>query len=150
MQHTRRLTHVQHMKHYLRASYYCAAHKLLLVCSTRKIARVQYKKVDSHAVHFTSHAYFDSSHDKNWRTHSSSPHASVNLDVSCTVADWSAFLELVLSTMLSHNSDNGAHRGHYIGGMGLIFNPALVRRLLGPPGLSGPITSTSWTHRHSK
>ena len=31
-------------------------------------------------------------------------------------------------------------------GMGLIFTPVLVRCLFGPPGLSGPImTSTSWT-----
>ena len=31
-------------------------------------------------------------------------------------------------------------------GMGLIFIPALVRFLLGHLGLSGPMTSTSWTH----
>ena len=31
-----------------------------------------------------------------------------------------------------------------MGGMGLIFTPVLVRR---PPVLSGPMTSTSWTHR---
>ena len=37
-----------------------------------------------------------------------------------------------------------------MGGMGLIFTPVLMRHLLGPPGLSGPITSTSWTHRCSK
>ena len=33
-----------------------------------------------------------------------------------------------------------------MGGMGLIFTPVLVRRLLGPPGLSRPMTGTSWTH----
>ena len=33
-------------------------------------------------------------------------------------------------------------------GMGLIFTPVLVRCLLGPPGLSGPMTSTSWTITH--
>ena len=35
-----------------------------------------------------------------------------------------------------------------MGGMGLIITPVLVRRLLGPPGLSGPTYdySTSWTH----
>ena len=32
-----------------------------------------------------------------------------------------------------------------MGGMGLIFTPVLVRRLIGPPGLSRPMTSTSWT-----
>ena len=30
-----------------------------------------------------------------------------------------------------------------MGGMGLLFTPVLVRRLLGPTGLSGPMTSTS-------
>ena len=34
--------------------------------------------------------------------------------------------------------------------MGLIFIPALVRCSLSPPGLSGPMTGTSWTHRTSK
>ena len=34
--------------------------------------------------------------------------------------------------------------------MGLIFTPVLMRHLLGPPGLSGPMASTSWTHRCSK
>ena len=29
--------------------------------------------------------------------------------------------------------------------MGLILTPVLVRHLLGPPGLSGLMTSTSWT-----
>ena len=37
-----------------------------------------------------------------------------------------------------------------MGGMGLIFTPVLVRRLLGPLGLSGSMTSTSWTHSYSK
>ena len=37
-----------------------------------------------------------------------------------------------------------------MGGMGLIFTPVLVRCLLGPPVLSGPVTSTSWTLRCSK
>ena len=30
-------------------------------------------------------------------------------------------------------------------GMGLIFIPVLVRLLLGPPGLSRPMISSSWT-----
>ena len=47
MQHTRRLTSVQHTKHYSLASNYCAAHKLLLACCTLKLAHVQYKIVDS-------------------------------------------------------------------------------------------------------
>ena len=33
-------------------------------------------------------------------------------------------------------------------GMGLIFTPLLVRRLIGPPVLSRPMTSTSWTHSY--
>ena len=33
-----------------------------------------------------------------------------------------------------------------MGGMDLIFTFALVRHLLGPPGLPGHMTSTSWTH----
>ena len=37
-----------------------------------------------------------------------------------------------------------------MGGMDLIFTPVLVRRLIGPPGLSGPVTGTSWTHSYSK
>ena len=37
-----------------------------------------------------------------------------------------------------------------MGGMGLIFTPVLVRRLLSPSVLSGPMTSTSWTHSYSK
>ena len=60
----------------------------------------------------------------------------------CTVAltglaDWSAFLELVLLTMWSHKWDDGAYGGHYMEGMGLIFTPVLVRCLLGPLGLLG-------------
>ena len=35
-----------------------------------------------------------------------------------------------------------------MGGMGLIFTPVLVRHLLGPLGLSGPMTSTFRTHRY--
>ena len=38
----------------------------------------------------------------------------------------------------------------WAGDMGLIFTPVLVRRLIGPLGLSRPITSTSWTHGYSK
>ena len=39
-----------------------------------------------------------------------------------------------------------------MGGMGMIFTPALVSCLLGPLGLSGPthMTSTSWTPSYSK
>ena len=37
-----------------------------------------------------------------------------------------------------------------MGGMGMIFTPVLVRRLLGPLDLSGPMTSSSWTCRYSK
>ena len=37
-----------------------------------------------------------------------------------------------------------------MGGVGLIFTPMLVTRLLGHPGLSGPMNGTSWTHGTSK
>ena len=37
-----------------------------------------------------------------------------------------------------------------MGGMGLIFTPVLVRSLIGPPGLSRPMTNGSWTHSYSK
>ena len=86
MQHIRRLTRVllQHTKHYSHASYYHAAHKILLACSARNIAHIQFTKGYSCATHFVSHACFDLSHDKNWRTHTCSLHASVNLDVNCT------------------------------------------------------------------
>ena len=33
-----------------------------------------------------------------------------------------------------------------MGGVGLIFTPVLVTYVLGPLGLSGPMTRTSWTH----
>ena len=35
-----------------------------------------------------------------------------------------------------------------MGGIDLIFTPVLVRRLIGPPGLSRPMTSTSWAHSY--
>ena len=37
------------------------------------------------------------------------------------------------------------HEGHYMGGMGLVFIPILVRCPLGFLGSSGIMTSTSWT-----
>ena len=37
-----------------------------------------------------------------------------------------------------------------MGGTGLIFIPVLVRHLLGPPNLSRPMTSRSWSHSYSK
>ena len=75
----------------------CAAHEALLVCFlllciTRIITHVQHmKKVNSRVAHFVLHACFDSRHDKNWRTHACSSHASVNLDMSCTVNDTNYF-----------------------------------------------------------
>ena len=74
----------------------------------------------------------------------------------CTVAltgltEWSAFLEMVLPTMWSHDWDNGAHGGYQMGGTyGSDIHPVLVTRLVGPPGLSGLMTSTFWTHGTSK
>ena len=85
IQHIRTLIHVQHTKCYSCASYHRAVHELLVACSAWKLVRMQYMKFDSLAVHFVPHACFNSSYDKNWRTHMCSPHASVNLDVSCTV-----------------------------------------------------------------
>ena len=66
---------------------------------------------------------------------------------SCTVAlaglaDWSAFLGLVLLTMSIHVWDNGAHGGHQMGGFGVIFTPVLVTCLLGHPGLPRLMTRT--------
>ena len=55
---------MQHIKHYSYASYYRAAHEVLLACSAQNIAHIQYMKVDLHAAHFMSHACFNVSHDK--------------------------------------------------------------------------------------
>ena len=50
------------------------------------------------------------------------------------LADWSAFLEQVLPTIckVMTETGNGAHEGHYMGDMGLIFTPVLVKCFLGP------------------
>ena len=37
----------------------------------------------------------------------------------------------------------------YVCEVGVIFTPVLVRCLLGPLGLSGPMTNTSWTHSYN-
>ena len=81
VQHTRRLTRVQHMKYYSRASYNRAAHKdgpraaheIELACSTQKITLVSHAS----SVRVTRQKY------KNTRV---LPHVSVNLEMSCTVA----------------------------------------------------------------
>ena len=116
MQHTCRLSRVQHTKHYLRASYYRAAHKVLLACSAWNIARVQYTEVHPHAAHFVSHACFDSSHDKNWRTQACSLHGSVNLDLSCTIIIyWQHTTGYKLYTYMWFNCDIvNSHAVHYI------------------------------------
>ena len=67
----------------------------------------------------------------------------------CTIAltvlaDWSTFLELVFPSMGSHNWRALG------GGIGPIFTPVLLRRLLGPLGLSGSVINTFWTHGCSK
>ena len=80
MQHTRRLTGVQHTKYYLRASYNCAAHEdgsrveheIELACSTQKLTLVSHTSSDR----VTRQKY------KNTRV---LPHTSVNLDVSGTI-----------------------------------------------------------------
>ena len=58
MQHAKRLTRMQHTKHYSCTSYCHAAHELILACSTRNIARVC-RKVYSPTSHFMSHVCSD-------------------------------------------------------------------------------------------
>ena len=78
MQHTRRITRVQHTK-----SDSCAVSPLacstwiLLACSAGNIARMQ-----PVACHMRFRRVW---HDKNWRTHACSAHASVNLEISCII-----------------------------------------------------------------
>ena len=80
VQHTRRLTRVQHMKYYSHASYNRAAqedgsravHKIKLLCSTRKITLV-------------SHASSVQVTQQKYKNTCMLPHASVNLEISCTV-----------------------------------------------------------------
>ena len=80
MQHTRRLTRVQHTKYYSCASYNCAAHKngscaahkIELACSTRKITLV-------------SHASLVRVTRQKCKTTRMLPHGSVNLEMSGTV-----------------------------------------------------------------
>ena len=80
MQHTRRLTRVQHTKYYSNSSYNRAAHKdgshvaheIELACSTQKITLVSHAS----SVRVTRQKY------KNTCV---LPHASVNLEMSCTV-----------------------------------------------------------------
>ena len=47
--------------------------------------------------------------------------------VALDLADFSAFLEQVLPIIYGQSLDNGAHGGHYMGGIGLIFTRMLVR-----------------------
>ena len=80
VQHTRRLTRVQHTKYYSCPSYNRAAHEdgsravheIKLACSTQKITFVSHASL----VRVTQQKY------KNTRV---LPHASVNLEMSCTV-----------------------------------------------------------------
>ena len=48
------------------------------------------------------------------------------------LADWCAFLEWVLLTILIHDWDNETHGGHYMEGMDLKLTPVPMRHLLGP------------------
>ena len=81
MQRTRKLTGVQHMKYYSRASYNCAAHeggsrvvhKIELVFSTRKLTLM-------------SHASLVQVTQQKYKNTCVLPHTSVNLDVSRTVS----------------------------------------------------------------
>ena len=80
VQHTRRLTRVQHTKYYSHASYnraahedgFYAAHEIELTCSTQKITLVSHAS----SVWVTRQKY------KNTCV---LPHVSVNLEMSCTV-----------------------------------------------------------------
>ena len=80
VQHTRRLTRMQHTKYYSHASYNRAAHKdgsraaheIELASSTRKITLVSHAS----SVQVTRQKY------KNTRV---LPHESVNLEMSCTI-----------------------------------------------------------------
>ena len=59
VQHTRRLTRVQHTKYYSHASYYHAAYKVWIMYSTQNIACTQYTRVDLCTAHCVSHVSFD-------------------------------------------------------------------------------------------
>ena len=49
------------------------------------------------------------------------------------LANWSSFSEQILLAQPSHNCDNGSHKGHKIGGMGLKLTSMPVRQTsLGP------------------
>ena len=64
------------------------------------------------------------------------------------LTDWSAFLEQVLLTMLVHDCDNRTHGGHYMEVMSLKFTPVVVRCLIDPLSMFGPMAGTSWTHSY--
>ena len=102
MQHTRRLTRVQHMKYYSCASYNRAAHedrshaahKTELACSTREIILVSHASL----VRVTRQKY------KNTRV---LPHTSVNLEMSCTVHVYSCKKLVVSQSCTAHTASYG-------------------------------------------
>ena len=104
MQHTRRLTGVQHTKYYPRASYNCAAHKdgsrvahkIELACSTQKLTLVWHAS----SVLVTQQKY------KNTRV---LPHASVNLDVSYTVYYKQNKIQIFVSCDISYTCTSCIH-----------------------------------------
>ena len=63
---------MQHTKFDSHASNYRAAHEMWLTCSTQSLTHV-------------SHVSFDSVTRQKFRTHVCLVHASINLDMSCTV-----------------------------------------------------------------
>ena len=87
--------HAAHKKTDSRAAHKALLACFLLSCITWIITRVQRTENSSCVVHeswlacspFYVIRVFCLSHDKNWRTHTCSPHASVNLDMSCTVVN---------------------------------------------------------------
>ena len=65
--------------------------------------------------------------------------------------DWLvSFPEWFCSIMWTHNWDNMTHGGHYMENMCHIFTPVVMRHLLGPISMFGPMAGTSWTHSYSK
>ena len=72
--------------HEVRTSYYCAAHKVWIMCSTQNIAHIQYTKVYSCAACCMSHTCFDwVTWQKLKNTCVFSTYECQFIDVGCTV-----------------------------------------------------------------
>ena len=85
VQHTRRVTRVQHTKSDSRAVVLLACSTWIsLVCSAWNTARVRPVACHTHLTHVSL--------NKNWRTHACSVHTSVNLEISCTISPCISYL----------------------------------------------------------